>query len=144
MVFTPLAWPEETLEPSRTDGAGVGLLLIKKLIDVLRIVQAVVHEELELRDDAKLEAGALSEFVADLLHVGIDVVADFLGTFAGEDAQIAAAHAHVGTDAAGCDGHEDTACGLGLSLEDVAQLLLNQAGDFILSGCFHFKVKSEK
>ena len=94
--------------------------MIKKFIYILCIIQAVIHEELEFGDDAKLEAGALSELVADLLHVGIDVVADFLSTFAGEDAQIAAAHTHIGTDATGRDGHEDAVGGLRLSLEDVA------------------------
>lgn len=82
-------------------------------------------------------ACALSEFVADLGHVGIDVVADFLSSFAGEDAEVAAADAHVGTDAADRDADENTVGGLRLALEDVAEFLLDEAGDFILAGCFH-------
>ena len=114
---------------------------------MLHIVQAVIHKELKLRDDAELFAYAGAEFVTHLPLIGIDVLHYLLCLLAGEDAQIAAAHAHVGTDAAGCDGHEDTACGLGLSLEDVAQLLLNEASYLVLSGCFHnnkLRVKSKE
>ena len=122
----------------------MGLLLIKKLIYILGVVEAVIDEELEFWDDTQLVARALSQLIANLADVGVDVVADFLCTFAGEDAQVAAADAHVGADAAGGDGDDDTASGLCLALEDVAELFLYKACDFILTSCFHFKVKSEK
>ena len=110
---------------------------VEETVDILGVVEAVIDEELELGDDAELVARALSQLVAYLAHVGVDVITYLLCTLTGEDAQVAAADAHIGADAAGGDGDEDTLGGLCLSLEDIAQLLLDEAGDFILSGRFH-------
>ena len=112
--------------------------MIKKFIYILGIVEAVIDEELEFWDDAQLVSRALSQLIANLADVGVDVVADFLSTFAGKNAQVATADAHVGADAAGGDGDDDTPRGLCLALEDIAELLLYEACDFILTSCFHF------
>ena len=114
---------------------------------MLHIVQAVVHEELELRDDAELFADAGAELIADLPHIGVDVLHYLLGPLAWEDAEVAAAHAHVGTDAASTDAHQNAPHRTGLFLEDVAQFLLDEACYFVLSGCFHIiklRVKNEE
>ena len=58
---------------------------------MLHIVQAVVHKELKLRDDAELFAYAGAEFVAHLPLIGIDVLHYLLCLLAGEDAEIDAA-----------------------------------------------------
>ena len=104
---------------------------------MLYIIQAVVDEEFEFRDDAELLADAGAEFVANLALVGVDVLHDFLCLLAGENAEIDAANAQVGADAANADAHQYTSHRTRLLLENVAQLLLNESGYFVLSGCFH-------
>ena len=104
---------------------------------MFHIVQAVVHEELEFRDDAELFADASSEFIADLSLVRVDVLHYLLGFLAWKDAEIDAAHTQVGTDAASTDAHQHPSHRTRLLLEDVAQLLLNESGYLVLSGCFH-------
>ncbi len=114
---------------------------------MFHIVQRVVHEELELRDDAELFADASAEFIADLSLVRVDVLHYLLGFLAWEDAEIDAAHTQVGTDAASTDAHQDAPHRTGLLLEDVAQFLLDEACYFVLSGCFHIiklRVKNEE
>ena len=80
---------------------------------------------------------ALSKLKADVADIGIDIVANLLSTFAGEDAQITATDTHVGTDTAGGNSYQDATRSLRLALEDVAEFLLDQAGNFILTGCLH-------
>ena len=104
---------------------------------MLHIVQAIVDEELELGDDAKLLADARTKFVAHLALVGIDVLHYLLCFLAGKDAEIDAALAQVGTDAADTNADQNAAHGTRLLLENVAQLLLDEACYLILSGCFH-------
>ena len=67
---------------------------------------------------------ALSQLIADLTHVGVDVVTDFLGSLAGEDAEVAAANTHVRTDATDRNADEHTPCGLRLTLKNITQLML--------------------
>ena len=104
---------------------------------MFHVVQAVVHEELELWDDAELLAYAGTEFEANLLLVRVDVLHNLLSLFAWEDAEIDAAHAQVGTDAASADAHQHPSHRTRLLLEDIAQLFLNESGYLVLSGCFH-------
>ena len=101
------------------------------------IIQAIIDEELEFGDDAELLADASAEFVANLTLVGVDVLHDFLCLLAGEYAEIDAADAQVGADAASADAHQYASHRTCLLLENVAQLLLNESGYFVLSGCFH-------
>ncbi len=114
---------------------------------MLHIVQAVVHEELELGDDAELFADAGAELIADLPHIGVDVLHYFLGPLAWEDAEVAAAHAHVGTDAASTHAHQHPSHRTCLLLKNVAEFLLNESRYLVLSGCFHIiklRVKNEE
>ena len=104
---------------------------------MLHVVEAVVDEELEFGDDAQLFADTCAKLVAHLSLVGVDVLHDFLGPLAGEDAEIDAALAEVWADAADTDADQHASHGTGLPLEDVAQLLLDEPGYFILTGCFH-------
>ena len=101
------------------------------------IIQAIIHEELEFGDDAELLADAGAEFVANLTLVGVDILHDFLCLLAWEDAEIDAADTQVGADAASADAHQYASHRTCLLLENVAQLLLNESGYFVLSGCFH-------
>ena len=111
--------------------------LFQQPVNVLGIVQRVVHEELEFGDDAQLVACAQTELETNLPHIGVDVVADFLCPFAGEDAQVSAADAHVGADAADTHADEHTTGGLSLALKDVAEFLLDEACNLILTCSFH-------
>ena len=104
---------------------------------MLHVIQAVVNEEFEFGDDAELLADSGAEFVAHLALVGVDILHDFLCLLAGKDAEIDAADTQVGADAANADAHQYASHRTCLLLEDVAQLLLNESGYFVLSGCFH-------
>ena len=104
---------------------------------MLCVVQRVVDEELQLWDDAQLVADTCAQLVAHGLGVGVNVLQDFFGAFRREDAEVAACHAQVGADAHDADRHQHAVGGLCLPLEDVAQLFLQQARYFVLSGCFH-------
>ena len=105
---------------------------------MFHIVEAVIDEELQLGDDAELLADAGAKLVAHMTLVRVDVLHDFLCPFAREDAEIDAAHAQVGADAADADAHQHASHRACLLLEDVAQLLLDESGYLVLSGCFHF------
>ena len=111
------------------------------------VIQRIVHEEFQFGNDAKLFAYACAEFVAYLSLVGVDVLHYLLCLLAWEDAEIDAADAQVGTDAASADAHQHASHRACLLLEDVAQLLLYEASYLVLSGCFHnnkLRVKSEE
>ena len=103
---------------------------------MFHIVQAVVNEELQFRDDAELLPNAGAELITHLALVGIDVLYYLLGLLAGEDTEIDAAHAQVWADAAYADADQHTTHGTRLLLEDVTQFLLNEPGYFVLTGCF--------
>ena len=104
---------------------------------MLNIVQRVVDEELQFRDDAELLANSCAKLVAHLPLVRIDVLHNLLRPLAWEDAEIDAAHAQVGADAAYADAHKHASHSACLLLKDIAQLLLNESGYLVLSGCFH-------
>ena len=104
---------------------------------MLDVVEGVIHEEAQLRNDAQLEAQTLPKLVSHALDVAVDVVDDLLAFFRGEHAQVDAAHTHVGADAYGADRNEQPVCRLGLEEEHFAQFFLNQSGYFLLSCCFH-------
>ena len=82
-------------------------------------------------------AHPVAEFKADGLHVGIDVLHDFFTSLRREDAQIYTRVTHIGTDADNADRNQHARHGLGLQKENLAQFLLNEAGNLVLSGCFH-------
>ena len=104
---------------------------------MFHIVEAVVDEELQLGDDAELLAYAGAKFVAHLSLVLVDVLHNLLCPLAWEDAEIDAAHAKVGTDAAHTDAHQHAPHRACLLLEYIAQLLLYEPGYLVLPGCFH-------
>ena len=120
---------------------------MEQLIYVFDVIQRIVHEEFQFGNDAKLFAYACAEFVAYLSLVGVDVLHYLLGLLAGKDAEVCAADAQVGADAAGADADQHSSHRTCLPLEDVAQLLLYEACYLVLSGCFHnnkLRVKSEE
>ena len=75
-------------------------LLLQESVDVFEIVQAIVYEELEFGDDAKLMAHALAEFKTNGGDIAVDVGHNLFAAFRGEYAEIGAANAHVGADIA--------------------------------------------
>ena len=101
------------------------------------VIEAVVDEELEFRNDAELLADSCAKLEANLLLIGVDVLHNLCCLLAGEDAEIDAALAQVGADATDADADQNATHGTCLLLENVAQLLLDESGYFILSGCFH-------
>ena len=113
------------------------LVLVQELVDVVDVVERVVNVELELRATAQLVAHLLGKLVADASLVLIDIVDDGLGIFAGKDAQTHVGHTQVRRDTHAAHRHE---CATGLcrlAAEDLAQLLLHQAADFLLSCRIH-------
>lgn len=53
-------------------------LLLQEFINALQIIQAVVQEETELRNDAQLISHLSAQVEADSLLVGIDILQNFL------------------------------------------------------------------
>lgn len=101
------------------------------------VVEAIVDVELEFGYDAQLFSHTCAEVVAHLSLVCVDVLHYLFGLLAGEDAEIGAALAQVGADAAGADADQYATHATCLLLEDVAQLLLYEACYLVLSCCFH-------
>ncbi len=93
---------------------------------MFNVIQRVVPEELQLRDDAQLLSHTQAQFVAHLLLVVVDILKNLLRTFAGENAQVSPADAQIRADAAGAYTYQYTAHGAGLFLEYIAQFLLNE------------------
>ena len=104
---------------------------------MFNVIQRIVDEELQLRDDTQLLAHSCAKLVANLTTIGVDVLHYLCCPFAGKDAEIDATNTQVGTDAASTHAHKNASHRTGLLLKDVAQLLLNEASYLILSGCFH-------
>ena len=96
----------------------------QQLVDVLDIVQRVVYEEAQFWNDAQLLAQTLAKVESHGLHVGIDILQQFLSTCGREDAQVDGSHTEVGTDAYVGHRDEHPVGGLRLTLEDLTQLLL--------------------
>ena len=107
---------------------------------MFNVIQRIVDEELEFRNDAELLADSCAKLEANLLLIGVDVLHYLLCLLAWEDAEIDATHAQVGADAASTDAHQNASHRTGLLLKDVAQLLLNEASYLVLSGCFHINL----
>ena len=63
------------------------------------IIQAVVDEKAQLRNDAQLVVDTTSELIADALLVGLDVAEQLFRLCRREDAQISRTNAQVRTDA---------------------------------------------
>src|SRR3712207_433778 len=110
-------------------------LLLQQLVNALYVVQTVVDEEAQLRNDTQLIAHSLAQIVAYGLLVGDDVLEYLLTFIAGENAQIGGANAEVGTYFHPGDAHHDAVHHAGLTLKNGRQLLLQQARYTILS-CF--------
>ena len=112
--------------------------MLQEFINVFNVIQRVIDKELQFGNDSQLLSHACAQFVANLLLVVIDVLHNLLGAFAGEHTQVSTTDTKVGTYAAGAYTNQHTTHGAGLFLEDIAQLLLNESCNFILSCCFHF------
>ena len=99
-------------------------LLLQESVDVFEIVQAIVYEELEFGDDAELMAHAFAEFKSNGWDITVDVCHNLFAALRGEDAEIGAADAHVGTDVRFAHADEHAVHGFRLKEEYFAQLLL--------------------
>ena len=84
----------------------------EKTVDILGIVQRIIHEECQFGRLTQLITHALSQFVAYSLGRGIDTLDDFGRPLGGEYGQIGASHRQVGADTHGADTHQ-RAMGLG-------------------------------
>ena len=112
-------------------------LLLQQFVNVVNVVERIVDEEFQFGDDAQLIAQATAQLVAQFAHIAVDIL-QYLGrALRREDAEIAAAHAEVGTDTYGADRYEYAVEGGRLFLEYIAQFLLDEARDFLLSGGIH-------
>ena len=111
------------------------ILLLQELVDAVQIVEGVVDEEAKFGDDAQLVVYTLSQFVADGLLVGIDVLQQLFPLFRREYAEIRRADAEVGAYLHTCDTDQYAVHHACLRLEDARQLLLEEACYAVLS-CF--------
>ena len=113
-------------------------VFLEQAVDVLKIIERVIEEELELRNDAELMTLQLAHLIAYLGCVVVDVLQDVLCFLRWEDTEVGFRHTQVGTDSHHTYAHENAPCLTRLCLKDVAQVLLNQTCDFILSCCFQY------
>lgn len=114
--------------------------MLQQVIDVLYVVERVINEEFELRDDAQLLALAQAKATTQIGSIFFYDAKNLLLAYAayGEDAQVNAGYREVGRDAHTCDGDERVAhYGLHFFQEDFAHILLYESGDFVLSCCLH-------
>lgn len=91
---------------------------------MFNIVQRVVNEETQLRDDTQLVANPRAQLIAYLFLVLVDILHNLLAPFAGEDAQVCRADAQVRTHPHPCHTHHHPMHATGLLLENHTQLLL--------------------
>ncbi len=96
----------------------------EKSVDILGIVQRIVHEECQLRRFTQLIAHALRQFVAYGLGRGIDALDDFGRALGRENRQISASHRQIGANAYSADTHQRTMSLGCLQAEQFAELLL--------------------
>lgn len=104
---------------------------------MLNVVERVINEEAELGNDAELIVHTPSQLIADTLLIGLNVFQQLVGPFGWEDAQMSRADTQVGRHACGGDADEHTVHLLCLTLEDIGQLLLEQACYTVLSCLLH-------
>ena len=104
---------------------------------MVNVVERIVDEEFQFGDDAQLIAQATAQLVAQFAHIAVDIVKDFGRALRWEDAEIAAAHTEVGTDTYSADRHKYAVEAGRLFLEYIAQFLLDEARDFLLSSGIH-------
>ena len=114
-------------------------LLFQQLVNAVNIVQRVVDEEAQLGHDAQLIANALTQSIANLLAVLLNVLKQLLALLRRENAEVGGADAEVGRDLCSGYRHHHTMHSAGLLLENHAQLFLQQACNLILSCFLHNK-----
>lgn len=104
---------------------------------MLHPVERRIDMEIELRNDAKLIMLHITQLESDGLLVVHHLLEHSFSALGGEDAQIDVRDAQVRRHAHLTDGDEQVANTFGITKEDVAQIFLHQAGDFLLSGSLH-------
>ena len=105
---------------------------------MVNVVERIVDVELQLGAAAQLVTRLLGELVAYAALVLVDVIHNLLSTLAGEDAQANIGDAQVWRNAYAAHADECPTCLGGLAAEDLAQFLLYQTADFLLSCCIHY------
>ena len=113
-------------------------LLFQQIVNVLDIVERIVEEELQFRNDTKLMTFERTQLVTNGTCLFVHVLQDFLCTIRREHAQVCLCHTEVGAHAHHTHRDQQTMCLASLFLENCAQILLNQSSNLILSCCFHF------
>ena len=101
------------------------------------VVERIVDKEFQFGNDAQLIAQTTAQLVAQFAHIAVDIFQNFGRALGREDAEIAATHAEVGADTYGADRYEYAVEAGRLFLEYIAQFLLDEARDFLLSGGIH-------
>ena len=72
-----------------------GNSLLKQFVYVGHVVYGLVQEESQLGNDAELVSYSLTEIIADILNVGVDVLYGLLTLLGREDAEVGGADAQV-------------------------------------------------
>ena len=99
---------------------------------------ACAAKKADIRDDDELEAHTLSQFEPHLLLVSVDVSHNLLCLITGKYTEVHPAYTQIRTDTAVTDTHQHAPHRACLHLKHLAQLLLYQASNLILSCCFQF------
>lgn len=135
-VHYPVRLPGEEVP----EGDPKNHLFLKKMVDILDIVERIIDIELQLGTLAKLEPDLLRKLIADCLGRSIDALYHVLGLVRRKNRQIGAGDRKVGSHAHGTHRNDDTVGFSCLKTEYFAQLLLKQTRYFGLAGSFHFVI----
>lgn len=101
------------------------------------MVERSVQMEIQLRNNAELVMLQIAELKSDSLLIFHDMLKHILGTIRRKDTQIDMCDAQVRRNAHLAYGDEQIADTFGIAQEDIAKVLLHEAGDFLLTGCLH-------
>lgn len=104
---------------------------------MLHLVERSIDMEIELGDDSELILLQIAELEANRTLIFLHLLEHSLSAVRREDAQIYVGDAQVGRHAHLAYGDEQVADTLGIAKEDVAEVLLHEAGDLLLSSSLH-------
>ena len=105
------------------------------------MVERSVQMEIQLGNDAELVVLQISELKSDSLLIFHNMLKHILRTIGGEDTQIDMCDAQVWRNAHLTYGDEQIADTFSIAQEDIAKVLLHEAGDFLLTGSLHSNFK---
>ena len=112
-------------------------LFSQQLVDALHSVDGLIKVEDYLGNDAELVTLERAQFTAELMGVFLDEGHGLLHAVLREDGNVYMRYAQVRRHAHFAHGYERAAQRARVTEKNIAHVLLNEAGDLVLTGGFH-------